>query len=680
MMRPVEQLLSPMTKNRLEMQPVNQNDLALMEKIRQQKAAMISQRFEIQATDIVRPNVLKSWVRSYQYGLDHNLYNYGPVLDRLAFQERVRQKELLLQAADPYICQLEAMLSDAIILLSDEEGAMLRVIEGNETLRQQNERFNLVHGSVWNESTVGTCAHCISLIEGTPMQICGPEHYFEKYEQISCSSAPIYDFNYNLAGSLSIVTSSFCEQSTQSLGLVVSMAWAIQNQFQLALHNELLNHTLQITNEALLTLNKNGVITKANRVAQQMFLPDTHNLIGTPIEILLGEQPLIKSLLTSGQPIQDAEIRIERLNQRVLISSAQPLNDHSGNNFGWLIKLKKIARKPASSPRHGGLEARFSFPSLKGSSPQFARTMEIARKFANLDANILILGESGTGKEVFAQAIHNYSRTDGPFVAVNCAAIPSTLIESELFGYESGTFTGADRQGRAGKLELANGGTLFLDEIGDMPLQLQPILLRVLEEKKVMRLGGSRYVPVNFRLITATNKDLSEQVKNGQFRQDLYYRLKVLQIDIPPLRERGSDIIELAQYFISNIAQQQQIPKPVLSDTAVLYLMNYHWPGNVRQLENSMLYAMNICEGGIIRPQDLPDEITAGVEFGLPGKQESSSPARPDGNLSMKEMERIMMVQALEQTNHNISEAAVLLGISRSTFYRKLKEYELIKS
>jgi transcriptional regulator of acetoin/glycerol metabolism len=257
-MRPVEQLLSPMTRNRLDVQTLDKNDLILMEKIRQQKDAMVRQRLHVQEMDIVRPDVLESWRRCYDYGLDYNVYNYGPVLDKLTLQEKMHQKDLLLKAADPYICQLEAMLSDAIILLSDEEGAMLRVIEGNEMLRKQNERFNLVPGSVWNESTVGTCAHCISLIQGTPMQICGPEHYFEKYEEISCSSAPIFDINYNLAGSLCVVTSSFSKQSSQSLGLVVSMAWAVQNQFQIALHNDLFNLTLQKTDSALMAINKSG--------------------------------------------------------------------------------------------------------------------------------------------------------------------------------------------------------------------------------------------------------------------------------------------------------------------------------------------------------------------------------------------------------------------------------------
>ncbi len=680
-MRPVEQLLSPMTRNRLDVQTLDKNDLILMEKIRQQKDAMVRQRLHFQEMDIVRPDVLESWRRCYDYGLDYNIYNYGPVLDKLTLQEKMHQKDLLLKAADPYICQLEAMLSDAIILLSDEEGAMLRVIEGNEMLRKQNERFNLVPGSVWNESTVGTCAHCISLIQGTPMQICGPEHYFEKYEEISCSSAPIFDINYNLAGSLCVVTSSFSKQSSQSLGLVVSMAWAVQNQFQIALHNDLFNLTLQKTDSALMAINKSGIITKANLVAQQMFVEISQDLIGTHVDQILGEQPLIKSVLESGKPIEDAEIEIDRLNQRVVVSFAKPLNDYCGNNLGCIVALKRINRIKNRETRRDGLNTRFTFDKIIGSSPPIKKVIEIARKFAHLDANILIQGESGTGKEMFAQAIHHESRSSGPFVAVNCGAIPANLIESELFGYEGGSFTGAERRGRAGKLELADGGTLFLDEIGDMPLELQPVLLRVLEEKRLMRIGGNRYVPVNFRLITATNKNLYEQVENNQFRQDLYYRLKVLQIDIPPLRDRSSDILELANYFIRVIAQKQLIVPPVLSDLATIYLLNYHWPGNVRQLENSMLYAVNVCEDNIIRPEDLPQEITSGIDLNLPVNTGTQlHMAQPITNLSMKDMERIMITQALEQTKYNVSEAAVLLGMSRSTLYRKIKEYQLLKN
>lgn len=682
-LKPLENLLSPMITNRecVVTQTLNQNDIALMEKIREQKIRLISQNLSASDIDMVRPDVVESWIRSYNYGLDVFNYNYGPVLDRLAYLERAREKEVLLTAADPYIGQLQSMLSNAecIILLSDEQGVMMRVIEGSQLLEQQNKRFNLVPGSVWNEETVGTCAHAISLVQGTPMQICGPEHYCEKYEQISCSSAPIFDMNYNLAGTLCIVTPSFNHQSSQSLGLVVSMAWAVQNQFQLAMNNEVLTATLEAADEALLTVNKSGFITKANLVARRMFSYYNQEIVGVPLESLLGEQPLIKTAMDSGKSLFDAEIELAHTNQRLAIRSAQPIKDHSGQMFGFVITLKKIAR--AKNLRNqGGLETRFTFDKIIGSSIPLVRTVEIARKFASLEANLLIQGESGTGKEMFAQAIHNESRADGPFVAVNCAAIPRTLIESELFGYEGGAFTGAERQGRPGKIEQANGGTLFLDEIGDMPLELQPVLLRVLEEKSVIRVGGQRYIPVDFRLITATNKDLLELVNNGQFRPDLYYRLKVLKIDIPPLRERGADVIQLAHHFVKSTAQRQKIPAPQISDLSLLKLLGFSWPGNVRQLENSILYAVNVCRDGIIKPEDLPDEIKADFPGSPPVYQILEPVAdQQDSTLSMKEIERIMIANALAQTENNITEAAASLGMSRSTLYRKIKEYNLIK-
>ncbi len=307
----------------------------------------------------------------------------------------------------------------------------------------------------------------------------------------------------------------------------------------------------------------------------------------------------------------------------------------------------------------------------------------MVKNFAGLDANILIQGESGTGKEVFAQAIHNESRPNQPFIAVNCAAIPKSLIESELFGYEGGAFTGAERQGRPGKIELANGGTLLLDEIGDMPLELQPVLLRVLEEKSVMRVGGRRYLPVDFRLITVSNKKLTDLVKNQQFREDLYYRLAVFAVNIPPLRERRADVISLAKYFINSIARDQQKSAPVLSDSAMYCLLQYSWPGNIRQLKNTMLWAVTMATNGIINVADLPEEMSSAMvdpEHNLVACQMDAIPgnikSRPE--LSLKEMEKITIMQALLQSGNKISEAATLLGMSRSTLYRKIKSYGLL--
>ncbi|KUG03737.1 transcriptional regulator [hydrocarbon metagenome] len=684
-MKSLEQMLSPMIKNRGIIVPtLDQSDIMLMEKIQQQKIDLVYQRISPSQADLVRPEVVESWMRSYNYGLDLFDYNYGPILDKSELTELLREKDLLIKAADPYLRQLETMLSksECIILFSDEQGAMLRVIEGNELLKKQNQRFRLVPGSIWTEETVGTCAHGISLIVGTPMQICGPEHYCGTYEQISCSSAPIYDGNGNIAGTLCIVSPSFHQQSYHSLGLVVSMAWAVQNEYQLALNNELLSVTLESAEEAVITINKTGLITKANLTAKKIMHYVERDLVGMQIEEVLGKQPLIKEVLKTGKPILDAEIEMEQWNQRLHLRSAQAVKDQYGQNFGCVLILKKIDRfKKSGSNKISGADAKFTFDRIIGNCPRLIESKNLAIKFAPLEANILIQGESGTGKEVYAQAIHNESRPEGPFIAVNCAAIPRTLIESELFGYEGGAFTGAERQGRPGKIEMADGGTLFLDEIGDMPLEIQPVLLRVLEEKKLMRIGGSRYIPVDFRLVTATNKDLLDLINEKKFREDLYYRLKVLKIFIPPLRERGADIIRLAKYFIHSTVQKQGITVPVLDDGTIFRLFKYGWPGNIRELENAMLYAVNTSKDGVIKPEDLPDEISGIIPWHghQIGKNDyASEHSVLENRLSIKEMEKITIMQTLLQTGLNVSEAAGILGMSRSTLYRKIKEFHLL--
>lgn len=670
----LENALSPMIKNRsILADNFEPRDIDLIKKIKSLKMDVINNRIDPKKISLIRPEIVDSWIRSYNYGLNVFEYNFAPALENEALKQRLEERTLLLQSSNPFIHQLENMLADAecIILLGDELGAMLRVIEGNKKLEDQNRRFKLVEGSIWNEKTIGTCAHGISLIHGTPMQICGPEHYCEKYDNIFCSAAPIFDGNQNLAGTLSIVSPSFQHQSAHSLALVVSMAWAIQKEFQLSFNQELLTVALESTDEGVFTINKSGIITKANVFARSFFSSQfEHEIIGMHYEALLGRVSFIESVLSNSRPVFDTEINLERFSSRINIRSIQPLLDAAGQNLGCIFTFRKINNRRHGASQGNSRITKYAFENILGNSPDLMNSIELARKFSQLEANILLQGESGTGKEMFAQAIHRESRPDGPFVAVNCAAIPSSLIESELFGYEGGSFTGAEKQGRPGKIELANGGTLFLDEIGDMPLDLQPVLLRVLDEKKVMRIGARNYLPVDFRLITATNRNLAESVDSEKFRKDLFYRLQVLQINIPPLRERGQDIISLAKHFIRTVADQQQIPVPVLDDLTIFSLLNYDWPGNVRQLENSMLYAVNICSGNVIKPEHLPAEIKHSISQGKGNKSEKE-------NLSIKEIEKIFIMEALQQSKDNISEAASLLKMSRSTLYRKIKEYDL---
>ncbi len=353
-------------------------------------------------------------------------------------------------------------------------------------------------------------------------------------------------------------------------------------------------------------------------------------------------------------------------------SSPELKNRSLGGGSGQgIVYMESIAERKLQSLSHERQcsALRYGLASILGASHSLQKVLSQARAAACNNSHVLLQGDSGTGKELFAQSIHELSRADGPFVAINCGALPSNLVESELFGYEAGTFTGADRRGRAGKFELANGGTLFLDEIGDMPLWMQPVLLRVIEEKRVMRLGSGRYIPLNFRVIAATNQDLNAMVVNKRFRQDLYYRLSAFKITLPPLKERGEDLPLLTQHFVQRACLEMNRDSMEVSPEAAKRLMCYNWPGNIRQLENAMTYAVSMAEGGIIKIDDLPEEIIHPLIY---DHQNFESVV-----ISLSESEKRNIQIAMDYTNYNVIIAARLLKISKSTLYRKLREYEI---
>ncbi len=313
------------------------------------------------------------------------------------------------------------------------------------------------------------------------------------------------------------------------------------------------------------------------------------------------------------------------------------------------------------------LTKQYRFHDLVSKSPKMQKIFELARTVAKSNSNILILGESGTGKELLARAIHNESpRANGPFVAVSCVAIPDTLLESELFGHEKGAFTDAISQ-KKGKFELAHGGTLFLDEIGDISPKMQLTLLRVLEEKEFTRVGGTKPIKVDVRIIAATNRDLQKAVQEGRFRDDLYYRLNVITIHLPPLRERKEDIPLLVQHFIEKFNLQMGKKVERISDEALRMLMQYDWPGNVRELENTIERAMVITKGKAITPEDIE----------IPSLQKNF-PTEESGK-TLEAVERAHILRVLNETDWNIQRSAQILGIDRTTLYNKIKKYNLKK-
>jgi two-component system NtrC family response regulator len=315
-----------------------------------------------------------------------------------------------------------------------------------------------------------------------------------------------------------------------------------------------------------------------------------------------------------------------------------------------------------------------TFEGMMGSSTAIRTVFESIRKVATTDAPVLLLGESGTGKEMAARAIHQGSaRADGPFIAINCSAIPETLLESELFGHEKGAFTGAHAQ-RKGRFEIANGGTLFLDEIGEIPLMLQAKLLRVLEEQSFRRLGGLKDIKLDLRVVAATNKNLREAVKEGAFRQDLYFRLNVIQILIPPLRERAEDIVPLTKFFVEHYNRKFKRNIEGVTEASAKLLLSHDWPGNVRELRNAIERAMILEEGSLIAPPSLPIAISRPDASALPVP---ASVDIPTDGLSLEDNERSLLARALEKTNGNQTQAARLLRITRDTLRYKMKKFNL---
>ncbi|MDQ3133739.1 MAG: sigma-54 dependent transcriptional regulator [Acidobacteriota bacterium] len=322
---------------------------------------------------------------------------------------------------------------------------------------------------------------------------------------------------------------------------------------------------------------------------------------------------------------------------------------------------------------------RYGFPRIIGESDSIKRAVGETQRVSPTEATVLLLGESGTGKELFARAVHHLSpRRDQPFVAINCAAIPETLIESELFGHERGSFTGATER-RPGKFELASGGTIFLDEIGELPLNVQGKLLRAIEEKIVDRIGGRVPVPVDIRIVAATNRDLQSAAEQGEFRRDLYFRLAVFPVEIPPLRERGDDVLLLARHFAAQFGRELRKREAVLSEAALAMLQQHHWPGNVRELENAIERACILADSSLLEARDLglaAPKATDEESQALAGLDLSGTLAEA-AERAVRIVERRKIADALRASDGNKTRAAEAIGVSYKTMLTKIKDYEL---
>ncbi|HET7838557.1 MAG TPA: sigma-54-dependent Fis family transcriptional regulator [Rectinemataceae bacterium] len=614
----------------------------------------------------------RGFERCRAYGIDPGQVHSSRILGEEELRDRLARKRELMVAAEPFIGHLYDFLrgSGFFSILTDDEGCILSLI-GDEGILREASALMMVPGAFMDERSIGTNAMGTALAEGMPVQVSGDEHYIRAYHRWTCSGAPIRDAEGRIIGSLDLTGNS--ERVHQhTLGMVVAAVNAIEKTLILGSKNEALKSTKRFVETlidsiqaGIVSVNLEGEILSVNSWALEMFGFGSEEMLGRRVGAFLQNWGEVRMACVSGGDFQNKDVLVDvRANKLYFNLTCYPIVGENAEPTGLILVFKDVKKVRKHANEILGRRALYTFDKILGGSRPIVEAIEFARKVADCRSTILITGESGTGKEIFAQAIQNASsRADEPFVVLNCGAIPRTLIESELFGYADGAFTGAKRGGQAGKFEIADGGTIFLDEIGEMPLDMQTRLLRVIEEGTVMRVGDSRDIPVDVRIIAATNKDLKAEVAVGNFRMDLFYRLNVLPLRLPPLRECREDIPLLFDFYMNKISKKLNKRPVQVSQEYMGQLMAYEWPGNVRELENMIEL--------LISSERLPS---------LPGGRRSE-PARAGiargepAAMTLEDSERRIIGEALEACLYNISGAAKRLGIGRNTLYRKMERY-----
>ncbi|CAH2602881.1 Sigma-54-dependent Fis family transcriptional regulator [Rhodovastum atsumiense] len=616
----------------------------------------------------LRPVVLESWRRSQQHRIQASRH-HAPLLGEPELFRRRTAGASLLQAARPALAKARTFLADAnaMVLLTDAAGTIIEA-SGDPRVLEFGRRIHLQQGGLWTEAAIGTNAIGTALASGEPVQIHAAEHFCDEVQRWTCAATPIHHpLDGQLLGILDISgpASSFHPQSLAHAVMAGQHIEAMLERAIRAEHDRLLQSLVRrrpdwLADE-LLAVDPRGIVVHATEHA----LPGLERLHPG---LLQGRT--LPAL--AGSPCE----HWPELLARLLPGGTVELVQHEGRALGAVLVLRSRRRPPAAStaPAAAARPEAAGFEAILGQSPALRAVIERARRFAASDAPVLIEGETGVGKELFARAIHQDSAARrGAFVPINCGGLPRELIASELFGYAEGAFTGARSKGHAGRIEAAQDGLLCLDEIGEMPLELQAFLLRVLEDGVVYPIGSNEGRKVRVRIVSMTNRNLAAEVAAGRFRQDLYYRLATLRLAIPPLRERRDDVPALAVHYCRLAAARLGRPAPELGEDALALLRDYWWPGNVRQLRNVIEAMVVAAEHPCLGAGDVPTELLPGTALDAPAPM----PGPEAAPASLKATERAAILAAVRACHGNLTRAARQLGIARSTLYRRLQELGL---
>lgn len=619
------------------------------------------QRGEKVDSRIVREPIYSSWMRSRGWRVDPDQENVHSIPQE-ELELLLEEESQLLNITSPVMMPLVDILGKTgnSLVLANAQGIVLKVFSTDERARPQSVK----PGDYKREDFLGTAGLSTCLQIREPVEVVAEEHYRRMWHNHTCVAAPVFNSRGEMLGAIS-VTSNREAFHHHTVPFIRMTAKHISEQFRL---HELLAEQkalIEMMDDGIIMLDGNGIITTINSKALSVLGMDLapagksiHSLFAPFLQLKRVEQ---------GQAFYNEEVTIQMPEHAscVCILSFIPKDVDGG---GGVLILRDISRMREYASRVSGSKASFTFRNIIGQSSVMQNVVSQARRIARHDMGVLILGESGTGKELFAQAIHNASlRREQPFVIVNCGALPRDLVQSELFGYTEGAFTGASKGGRIGKFELADKGTIFLDEIGEMPMDAQINLLRLIQNQEVMRIGDKVARPVNVRIIAATNRDLQEAVRQKQFREDLLYRLNGFTLRVPPLRERLEDIEELINFFLSRISSRSpEFRSRVFSGSAVEAMKRRTWPGNVRELENAVERAVYMSTGRIIQEEDLGEVF-------VPQPAPTPEAVRPHSAGAEKSLLEDLMMRY----RGNVREAARELGCSKSSLYAKMNSHHV---
>jgi transcriptional regulator of acetoin/glycerol metabolism len=674
------------------------NVVPQLKQAREDRVAVAREQFfsrGVLPEDDVSPLILRSWSRCRDSGLDPRTTRAVDVAGRGQLEESRNQSSRLLNLASGVMEHVfdQIRASGSMVILADLDGMIIHSL-GDPAFVDRAQRVALQPGARWDEASLGTNGIGTALLERAPVEVFGSEHYLDRNVFLSCCSSPIFDPHGELAGVFDI-SGDYRNPQRHTMGLVRLSVQLVEKRL---FENEFGKHIVFAFHprpeyvgsmqEALIALGPDGTILGANRPAREWLVSQSGEAgtasfgdlfklgFGTILDrAQAGAGDLVRLGTKSG-----GEIYVQVRGMRPLALAG------GGAGEAEEVRRPSVAEAARSAEAAGGAGGadRLTLAQLDTGDDTLHRAIERARRVGGKNIPLLIQGESGVGKELFARAFHNASsRADGPFVPLNCAAIPEHLIESELFGYVGGAFTGARREGSVGKVQQAHGGTLFLDEIGDMPLAMQTRLLRVLQERSVTPVGGMKAIPVDISLVCATHRVLRDAVANGEFREDLYYRVNGLTVTLPPLRER-SDVATLVERLLQAEARESGRPGVRISPEVMRFFETYPWPGNIRQMHSVMRVAVALLDDDEeeIGATHLPEELFGSDPICLRGDVAKTAAAPVSGSAveaveptaprSLDELEMDAIAVVMREVKGNVSAAARRLGVSRNTLYRKL--------